>query len=169
MMDGSEAMREGEPTQSGRERRRRQRRGAEVEKRESTPAVQATRREAGEGSGQREVMAAAWAQRREDGRGDGEAEASASGQWRTVPSAAPVKSATGVVAAAVTWCDGGNGDQSAATEWHFIALVGWGRVIRHPARPSLYRRGRSHLRGRLFAIIISLRRGFSTILLTDRI
>ena len=70
-MDGSGATREGEPAQGGRERRRRQRRGAEVEKRESTPAVQAARREAGEGSGQREVMAAAWAQRREDGRGRG--------------------------------------------------------------------------------------------------
>jgi len=124
-MDGSGATREGEPAQGGRERRRRQRRGAEVEKRESTPAVQAARREAGEGSGQREVMAAAWAQRREDGCGDGEAEAGASGQWRMVPSAAPVKSAAGVAAAAVTWCDGGDGDQSAATEWHFIAWRVW--------------------------------------------
>lgn len=124
-MGGSGATREGEPAQGGRERRRRQRRGAEVEKRETTPAVQAARREAGEGSGQRDVMAAAWAQRREDGRGDGEAEAGASGQWRMVPSAAPVKSAAGVAAAAVTWCDGGNGDQSAATEWHFIAWGVW--------------------------------------------
>lgn len=59
-------------------------------------------------------MAAACAQRREDGRR--EAGAVASGQWRTVPSAAPVKSADGVAAAAVTWWDGGDGDHSAATE-----------------------------------------------------
>lgn len=103
MVGGSTATREGEPAQGGRERRRRQRRGAEVEKRESTPAAQAASREAGEARGQRVVMAAAWAQRREDGRGDEEAEAVASGQWRTVPSAAPVKSAVGVAAAAVTW------------------------------------------------------------------
>ena len=129
-VDVSGATREGEPAQGGRERRRRQRRGAEAEKRESTPAAQAARREAGDGSGQRATMAAAWAQRREDGRGDTEAEAVASGQWRTVPSAAPVKSAAGVAAAAVTWWDGGDGDQSAATEWHFIAWgVGWRSTI----------------------------------------
>lgn len=122
-VDGSGATREGEPAHGGRERRRRQRRGAEVEKRESTPAAQVARREAGEGRGQRAVMAAAWAQRREDGRGDGQAEAGARGQWRTVPSVAPVKSAAEVAQAAVTWCDGGDGDQRAATEWHFIA---WG-------------------------------------------
>uniref|UniRef100_A0A0A9E1Q2 Uncharacterized protein n=1 Tax=Arundo donax TaxID=35708 RepID=A0A0A9E1Q2_ARUDO len=111
---GRGATREGQPAQGGRERRRRQRSGAEAEKRESTPAAQEARREAGEGSGQRAVMAAACAQRREEGRG--EAEAGASGQWRTVPSEAPVKSAAGVAAAAVTWWDGGDGDQSAATE-----------------------------------------------------
>ena len=36
-----------------------------------------------------------------------------------------MKSAAGVAAAAVTWCDGGDGDQSAATEWHFIAWRVW--------------------------------------------
>uniref|UniRef100_J3MEH3 Uncharacterized protein n=1 Tax=Oryza brachyantha TaxID=4533 RepID=J3MEH3_ORYBR len=93
---------------------------AEAEKRETTPAAQEARRQGGEwdeGRGQREVMAAACAQRREEGRGDGEER---SGQWRMVPSAAPVKSAAGVAAAAVMWWDGGDGDQSAATEWHFM-------------------------------------------------
>jgi hypothetical protein len=94
-------MREGTPAQGGRERRRRQRRGADAEKRDSTPAAQDARREVGAGSGQREMMEAACAQRSEDGRG--EAGEGASGQWRTVPSAAPVKSADGVAATAVTW------------------------------------------------------------------
>jgi hypothetical protein len=143
---GSGAMREGEPAQGGSERRRRQRRGAEAEKRESTPAAQAARREAGDGSGQMAAMAAAWAQRREYGRGDAEAEAGARGQWRTVPSAAPVKSAAGEAAAAVTWWDGGDGDQSAATEWHFIAWgVGWRSAIR---RCLEWRGKRSHLGAR---------------------
>ena len=68
---GRSAKREGEPAQGGSERRRRQRRGAEAEKRDRTPAVQETRREAGEGRGQRAVMAAAWAQRREEGEASG--------------------------------------------------------------------------------------------------
>lgn len=117
--EGRGATRQGEPAQGGSERRRRQRREAEAEKRERTPALQETRREAGEGRGQRAVMAAAWAQRREQGRrwkgGEG-----GRGQWRTVPSAAPVKSAAGVAATAVMWWEGGDGDQSAATEWHFM-------------------------------------------------
>lgn len=135
---GSGATREGEPAQGGSERRRRQRREAEAEaeeeKRERTPAAQEARRHGGEeGSGQREVMAAAWAQRREEGRGEGEG-GGRSGQWRMVPSAAPVKRAAGVAAAAVMWWDGGEGDQSAATEWHFMGGEGDGEEGRSARR-----------------------------------
>lgn len=49
--EGRGATRQGEPAQGGSERRRRQRREAEAEKRERTPALQETRREAGEGRG----------------------------------------------------------------------------------------------------------------------
>ena len=122
---GRGATREGEPAQGGSERRRRQRREAEAEKRDRTPAAQETRREAGDGRGQRAVMVAAWAQRREEGRGWKGGEGGR-GQWRTVPSAAPVKSAAGVTATAVIWWEGGDGDQSAATEWHFIGGEIWG-------------------------------------------